>query len=194
MRGPRAFAPTAIAALVLTLILALVLTLVLALVPAGPVAAGGRGSARKKLTWNHFRPKGLAINVAKPTTLKLKKQATKKGYLAFAGTDTVTKTKFTLYVRNAGRTPAQIKADLAGLTGIAATKMIPLMSIGAVRGFKWQQSLLYRPASGLATAVLIARHGKRALSYALVVRVHIGVATTYLADFKKAYYGLKALP
>lgn len=182
MRRPLALAATAITATTLTLAL------------AGPVAAGGRGSARKPLTWNNFRPKGLAINVAKPTTLKLKKQATKRGYLAFAGTDTVTKTRFTLYVRKAGRTPAQVKADLVGLTGIATAKMIPLMSIGAVRGFKWQQSLLYRPASGMATAVLIARHGKRALSYVLVVRVHIGVATTYLADFKKAYFGLRARP
>lgn len=132
--------------------------------------------------------------MAKPTTLKLKTQPTKNSYLTFAGTDTVTHTKFTLYVRRAGRTPAQLKADLTGLTGIAVAKMLPLMSIGAVRGFKWQRSLLYRPANGLATAVLIARHNKRALSYVLVVQVQMGVARTYLADFKKAYFGLKAIP
>ena len=45
-----------------------------------------------------------------------------------------------------------------------------------------------------ATAVLLARHGKRALSYVLVVRVQMGVAVTHLADFKKAYFGLKAIP
>lgn len=175
---------------------ALIVTLAAAawLALSAPAAAGGRGGGRKQLKWNHFRPKGLSINVAKPTTLKLKKQPAKKGYLAFAGTDTVTRTKLTLYVRKAGRTAAQLKADLLGLTGIAATKMLPLMNIGAVRGFKWQQSLLYRTASGLATAVLIARHQTRALSYVLVVRVQIGVATTYLADFKKAYLGLKATP
>jgi len=164
------------------------------LMVSAPAAAGGRGGGRKQLKWNSFRPKGLGICVAKPTTLKVKKQPAKKGYLAFTGTDTVTRTRFTLYVRKAGRTAAQLKADLSGLTGIAATKMLPLMNIGAVRGFTWQQSLLYRPASGLATAVLIARHGTRALSYVLVVRVQIGVATTYLADFRKAYFGLKAIP
>jgi len=172
----------------------LALIAILGSAQGAPAAAGGRGSARKPLKWNNFRPKGLGINVAKPTTLKLKKQPNKNSYLAFAGTDTVSHTRFTLYVRRAGRTPAQLKADLAGLTGIAAAKMLPLMSIGAVRGFKWQQSLLYRPGTGLATAVLIARHNKRALSYVLVVQVQMGVAMTYLADFKKAYFGLKAIP
>jgi hypothetical protein len=161
--------------------------------PAAAVA-GGRGSARKQLKWNNFRPKRLGINVAKPTTLKLKRRPMKKGYLAFSGTDTVTGVKFTLYVKKAGRTAAQLKTDLQGLTSIAATKMIPLMHLGAVRGFKWQQSLLYRSTTGLATAVLIARHATRALSFVLVVRVQIGVATTYLADFKKAYFGLRAIP
>lgn len=161
---------------------------------AAPAAAGGRGGGRKQLKWDNFRPKGLGINVAKPTTLKMKKQPSKQGYLTFTGTDTLTHTKFTLHVRKAGRTAAQLKADLLGLTGIAAAKMIPLMSIGAVRGFKWQQTLLHRPVSGMATAVLIARHGKRSLSYVIVVRVRMGVAVTYLTDFKKAYFGLKAIP
>jgi len=159
-----------------------------------PAQAGGRGGSRKQLKWNNFRPKGLGINVAKPTTLKLKRLPPKMGYIAFSGTDTVTRTKFTLYVHKTGRRAAQLKADLLKLTSIATPKMIPLMSLGAVRGFKWQQSLLYRPARGLTTGVLIARHAKRALSYVLLVRVQLGVATTYLADFKKAYFGLKAIP
>ncbi len=170
------------------------LTAAACLALAVPATAGGRGGARKQLKWNNFRPKGLGINVRKPTTLKLGHRPAIRGYLAFMGTDTVTGTKFTLYVRKAGCTAAQLKADLKKLTSISATKMLPLMSLGAVRGFKWQRSLLYRPASGLATAVLMARHAKRALSYVLVVRVQIGVATTYLADFKKAYFGLKAIP
>ncbi len=174
--------------------LAFVLAMAASMTLATPALSGGRGGGRKQLKWSSFRPKGLGINVAVPTTLKMKKQPTKKGYLAFAGTDSVTGTKFTLFVRKAGRTAAQLKGDLTGLTGIAATKMIPLMSVGAVRGFKWQQSLLHRSPTGMATGVLISRHAKRALSYALVVRVQIGVAMKYLPDFKKAYFGLKAIP
>lgn len=164
------------------------------LILAPPAAAGGRSVSRKQLQWNQFRPKGLGINVTKPTTLKMKKLPAKKGYLAYAGADRVTGTKFTLYVRKASRSVLQLKADLGGLTGVTSSKMIPLMNLGAVRGFKWQQGLLYRATTGAATAVLLARHAKRALSYVLVVQVHISVATTYMADFKKAYFGLKAIP
>ena len=159
-----------------------------------PAHAGGRGTGRKALTWNVFRPKGLGLQVAKPTTLKLQKVKPKRGYLVFTGKDTVTGTKLTLYILRAGRTAAQLKADLPGLIGLSAATMLPLLSVGATRGFQWQQSLLHRPASGLATGVLLARHGKRALSYILVVTVHIGVATRYLRDFQKAYLGLKAIP
>jgi hypothetical protein len=172
----------------------IVLAGIIPLFLSAPLHAGGRGSGRKTLTWDSFRPRGLGIHVTKPSTLKLKPRKVKRGYVTFSGTDTVTGTKLTLYVRRAGRSAAQLKADLRGLTGIAATQMIPLMSLGATRGFQWQQGLLHNPASGVATGVLLARHAKRALSYVLVVTVHIGVATRYLPDFKQAYLGLKAIP
>jgi len=159
-----------------------------------PTQAGGKHATPKPFKWNRFTPKGLGISVVKPTTLKLKRKSTKHGYLVYEGVDAITKTRLTLFVINHGRTADQLKKDVPRLTGIPASKWLPVLTLGATRGFAYMQGQISRHKPGYAASVVLARHQKRALSYVLMVNVHMGVAMTYASSFKKAFLGLKAVP
>ncbi|MFH2005481.1 MAG: hypothetical protein ABI333_02730 [bacterium] len=159
-----------------------------------PARAAGKHAGPKPFQWNRFAPKGLGISVVKPTTLTLKKKTTRHGYLRYEGIEKITKTRFALFVIKSGRTADQLHKDVPRLTGIPTDKWLPVLALGATRGFAYLQAVISRHKPGTGSSVLLARHQKRALSYVLLVEAQMGVAVTYAAAFKKAFLGLKAIP
>jgi hypothetical protein len=160
---------------------------------APPVGARSKRAGAKRLQWDRFAPKGLGISLTKPRTLKMKRLNKKRhGYVTYSGTERLTGTRFTLYVVRAKRTAARLTKDVPRLTGIAASKWLPALALGATRGFAFLHARISRSAAGLGTAALVARHGRRALSYVIVVQAPMAVAIRHLADFQKALRSMKA--